>query len=696
MKKRLGITIAITAVSGGLILFAQAPRSGEVQFKAAQSLEQVEGDLTGAIEAYQQLVDGSDRELAARALVAIGECYEKLGAAESRSAYERVIQEFADQADPVTTARTRLAALDSEAEDGRIVVRKLVEGWFWPMWPSHDGRFVPFERGNDLFVRDLDTDTERLVVSGPTTGNRELERAVISHDNSKLAYTISEVDYGVDEPRPRYELRVIDVNGTGDRLAFEDRSSYRRLRLADWSPTSDTILAATWGWDDVCQLLLVNASTGSRTVRYRLPECNSIDGLFSPDGRHIVFSPRRGSGQTQDILSIPIQSGDPTPIVAHPATDDLEGWTSDGRLVFLSDRSSTWDLWTVPVQDGRAAGEPELLKRDILKQGPGEAPFGFTRRGSYFYLSQSNVEDVETATLDVSSGRLDSSPVPVSRRFEGANHTPDYSRDGRFLAYVSGPQGSVSVRIRNLETSEERSFPIPGTRDVTWFPDGRSLLLWCAAPQESSKLVFYKVDAETGEGSVLFSDKVSTDHAINPTFDPKGEWLYFITYPDPQNTRGLKQVARYHLQSGKLEIVAESPSPTERYNEFALSPDGEQLVLKIQGEGPSRLATMPVGGGQPRVVYTYSENEPTRNWGALEFTADGSAILHQRMGDGNFEDQLLLTPLDGGPTKVLADTHMIFRIAVHPDGRRLAWWTGHTSRELWVMENLASAQTASQ
>src|SRR6266700_1900554 len=111
MRQRFTIAAVLTAFTGGVLLLAQASRTAEVQFKAAQHKEQVEGDLKGAIEQYKKIAQGSDRAVAAKALVAIGQCYEKLGNAEARNAYDRVVREFADQSESVDQARARLAAM---------------------------------------------------------------------------------------------------------------------------------------------------------------------------------------------------------------------------------------------------------------------------------------------------------------------------------------------------------------------------------------------------------------------------------------------------------------------------------------------------------------------------------------------------------------------------------------------------------
>src|SRR6266568_9109508 len=91
-------------------LLATAQKTPESMLGAALHREEVQGDLKGAIAAYQKVVaaPGVSRKTAAEALVRMGQCYEKLGDAESRKAYERVVLEYADQKEAVAMARARL------------------------------------------------------------------------------------------------------------------------------------------------------------------------------------------------------------------------------------------------------------------------------------------------------------------------------------------------------------------------------------------------------------------------------------------------------------------------------------------------------------------------------------------------------------------------------------------------------------
>ena len=71
-----------------------------------------------------------ERSLAARALVYLGTCYERLGNQRARQAYRRVLDQFSDQRAAVTEARARLVALDrAEQKPARLTLRPLwIEG----------------------------------------------------------------------------------------------------------------------------------------------------------------------------------------------------------------------------------------------------------------------------------------------------------------------------------------------------------------------------------------------------------------------------------------------------------------------------------------------------------------------------------------------------------------------------------------
>src|SRR4029077_17089584 len=89
-----------------------AGNSSQAAYAQALVRQTANGDIHGAIQIYERIVRdfSSNRPLVARALVQLGKCYESLGQARSREYFERAVGKYADQADVVAEARTRLAA----------------------------------------------------------------------------------------------------------------------------------------------------------------------------------------------------------------------------------------------------------------------------------------------------------------------------------------------------------------------------------------------------------------------------------------------------------------------------------------------------------------------------------------------------------------------------------------------------------
>ena len=177
-----------------VVVAAAAPRAQDVDklFKAAMNTELVDGNLPAAIEQYTKVVQTGSRALAAQALVRMAECYQKLGDAESRKIYERLVRDYADQKESAAIARARLG--NERAQTAKVMALRKV--WSGPFISSEecgvssDGRYItcPAWETGDLGVHDVVTGTDRLL---PRTTGREISYAqgsAISKDGRQVAY----------------------------------------------------------------------------------------------------------------------------------------------------------------------------------------------------------------------------------------------------------------------------------------------------------------------------------------------------------------------------------------------------------------------------------------------------------------------------------------------------------------------------
>src|ERR1044072_88007 len=113
MSKHRWMLAVAAALSAALILPAQKTDSAESLLQAATKKELVDGNLPGAIEGYKRTLVAAkgNRAVAAKALLRLGQCYEKQGNTEGPKAYQRLVREFCGQKEQAHDAEARLTAM---------------------------------------------------------------------------------------------------------------------------------------------------------------------------------------------------------------------------------------------------------------------------------------------------------------------------------------------------------------------------------------------------------------------------------------------------------------------------------------------------------------------------------------------------------------------------------------------------------
>jgi hypothetical protein len=143
----------LIAFAGAAAVWAQG--SVDRQLEAAIHREVVLGDLKGAIEQYRAIVGQADavRAVAARALLHMGECYEKLGQRrQAHESYTRVMREFESESATAAEARARID--NAEALPGPVNLRfdkddpgkAPSHGWFVPAMENTTGSLAVTRR----------------------------------------------------------------------------------------------------------------------------------------------------------------------------------------------------------------------------------------------------------------------------------------------------------------------------------------------------------------------------------------------------------------------------------------------------------------------------------------------------------------------------------------------------------------------
>jgi serine/threonine-protein kinase len=182
---------------------------------------------------------------------------------------------------------------------------------------------------------------------------------------------------------------------------------------------------------------------------------------FSPDGRRIAYDTE---GREERVWVYDIDRG-----TASRLTDMGSAgcaWTPDGkRLAFSSPISGQENLYW-QTADGSSAAE-RLTTSDFW-QIPGDfAPDGSTLA----FVEEPPETGYDILILDMKSRRV--TPFLKTKAYEG---WPDYSPDGRWLAYASDESGRMEVWVRPFPGPGGRwQVSKEGGREPIWSKDGRQL-----------------------------------------------------------------------------------------------------------------------------------------------------------------------------------------------------------------------------
>lgn len=285
---KTSIALAAIVVLGTTLLAAAAVSQGEdpaVLLRAAIEIEEVDGNLEAAIGQYKHVIQiaGTNRVVAAQALLRLGGCYEKRGPEEARRAYEQLIRDYAEQAREVAAARQRLAALQRPAGAGAprdMAVRRVLtfEGSAEGSIDAAAALFslTDWDTGN-LAVRELPGgNLRRLTNKGPWTASPEFTQvSVPSRDGRQIAY-----DWVTKEGL--FELRVVALDGSGARVIHDGKDT-SLAHPCDWSPDGTHILAVLASTDQhTSQAVLISVKDGSRrSSRASPPASTASSGLAS-------------------------------------------------------------------------------------------------------------------------------------------------------------------------------------------------------------------------------------------------------------------------------------------------------------------------------------------------------------------------------------------------------------------------------
>jgi len=394
----------------------------------------------------------------------------------------------------------------------------------------------------------------------------------------------------------------------------------------DLSPDGQTLVF------DLLGDLYTMPSVGGQATRLTHGIAHDMQPRFSPDGNRVVFVSDRSGDENVWIVSV---DGRDTVQVTNTTEDTYMSpeWTPDGDYLVVSKATffASEKIWIYHVKGGM--GLP-MTTAGPRMMGPAFGPdpryvwYG-RRNGSWQYNAilpqfQLEVYDRETGTRTQMSNRY------------GSAFRPALSPDGKWLAYGSRHEAETGLRLRELETGEERWLAYPIQRD-----EQESLATMDALPgytfTPDSRAVVISYGGEIWRVPVDGSDpaKIPFTAQAEVAIGPEVRFAYPI---EDTPTFTVKQIR--------------DPVP---------SPDGRRVAFTAL----DRLYVMDLPNGTPRRLTDQETGEYSPAW-----SPDGSSVAFVTWDDR--EGHLMRVNAAGGTPTRLSRVSAYYRAtAWSPDGARI-------------------------
>lgn len=661
--------IAATLATAGSLLLGQSARPADVQWKAAQHKEEIEGDIKGAIEAYRKIAQSTDRGLAAKALVRMGQCYEKMGDAEARKAYERVLASYADQPDAVREARTRLDASRSHVSS-HVTLRRVWSGpgvnTFGRVSP--DGRYLSFTHwGNgDLAIRDLSSGETRLVTHMPNGNTDGVETSVWSPDGKRIAYAF--------ETKTGYQIRLINIDGSGMRTLFQTTED-RSVEPNGWSPDGKRILTVAYEKNRRTRLFWLNAADGAIqpiTLSFlRLPEhSNALNHLhLSPDGRYIAFTSPSKFTPNGAVRIMPVDGSREIMLSGTAVEEFPVGWSPDSKQVlFASARAGNLGIWSISLAGDKPQGPPRMIIRDV--GGLNIYGMGVTRSGALHYAIRTGASDIYTASMDPATGKVTSEPAAVPLSRTGHNTLPTWSPDGTqilFTWFQPSTQSTLrEISVFSPATRQERRIPSRVTLGgAPWCWHGSEFVL-----ARSERGGTMKLNVHTGEATLLFEGFQARSCSQDLVADVRSSGI---------------MVKR--IDNGVETLVHKFSRNPGAAIPF-LSHNGRNVAFVARTDEGSALNVAPTNGGPARELARVKFPAAFQTVRGLTWSPDDRFLYFLRKKDGTVPFEMFRIPVEGGREEAVGLKGEVRDMDISPDGARIAFSLGDLQQpEVWAVEN---------
>jgi Tol biopolymer transport system component len=388
---------------------------------------------------------------------------------------------------------------------------------------SPDGARVAFAwrrpEGVHLYLASLSGDQEPTPLTQPTPDEKaggdapeELAPAW-SPDGATIAFLRRRAATSAD-------IVTIPADGGSERVLRQ----IRLVRLGAavwlaWSPDGTELVfseeSRATGRATLSSLRVADGSVRELTAP---PEGVSGDTspAYSPDGRSLAFVRWRSPGSAFIQVQPLDRDGKPNGQPAAVEAGNLPVWFDDSRLLFVGDdRIFEWHTGAPPQQV--YVSSDQLLALAVARRRDQGQPS--------LLVAQSNAAGPRLWRLPLKVHGQAAGRAELQTRFGSAVANPDFSPDGRHVAFASSRGGNPEIWMADPDGANVRQLTKLGLQRAgipRWAPDGHRIVFFARMPDEPQ---IYMVDTDRPDAAPR---QITFDvPGCNvPSWSRDGTWVY--------------------------------------------------------------------------------------------------------------------------------------------------------------------------
>ena len=419
------------------------------------------------------------------------------------------------------------------------------------------------KRAWGLSLISVETGEKRRLTNPPAGMYHGDTTPAFSADGRTLAFS--------REGLTRYDVYLLHLaegyrpQGEPERMVLNNAANFG----AAWTPDGHDLVFSSGTYNSF-GLWRIPAKRGAEPRRLAFASDHAFAPTISRLGNRLAYVVGRGDTNIWrvDLRGPARKPGNPVQFISSTLSEYEPRFSSDGkRIAFVSARSGSYEIW---VCDADASNIVQLTSfGGVGVHAPrwsldgGDVAFGVpvSRQREYIYL------------VSAKGGKPRRLTAESAAAFEGS---PDWSRDGRWIYFISDRSGRIEVWRMPSKGGEAVQITRNEADQVEVSPDGRFLYYSKGWPRQIS---LWRMPVEGGE-----------EVKVLDSMDPDGRWalgregVYFFTPPDKQ---GHSDIRLYELSAGKIRKIL----TIERAigSQIAVSPDGRTILYTQLDEAGSDL-----------------------------------------------------------------------------------------------------------